>query len=116
MTTNKVVWVFDVKKLAYELSGIFAKVGVPQADNDPAILLKFFTKTFFLIKILIETYYTVETNYLFKLSSLYQCKQCGKTCKKICMDDFDPFSRSRRFKFSAVQVLESNIQINVYMY
>ena len=34
LITMKIVWVLDVKKVAYELSCPFAKVGAPQADND----------------------------------------------------------------------------------
>ena len=30
----RIVWVLNVKKAAYELSGPVAKVGAPQADND----------------------------------------------------------------------------------
>ena len=33
MITMGIVWVLDIKKVAYELSGPFAKVGPPQADN-----------------------------------------------------------------------------------
>ena len=30
----RIVWILDVKKVPYDLSIPFAKVGAPQADND----------------------------------------------------------------------------------
>ena len=32
--TMKIVRVLDVKKVVYDLSGPFAKIGAPEADND----------------------------------------------------------------------------------
>ena len=49
-----------------------------------AILLKMFTKTSKLLKVLIEIYYTVIANYSINLSWLYQCTQDVKTHKKAC--------------------------------
>ena len=34
MITMRIMWVFDVNKVAYELFGDFAKVGAPQPDSD----------------------------------------------------------------------------------
>ena len=42
------VWVFDVKKVAYDLSGLFAKVRIPQADNDTNNPPKIFHRNVFL--------------------------------------------------------------------
>ena len=41
----------DVKKVANELSGPFAKVGAPQADNDSGNPSEMFHKNVFLTKI-----------------------------------------------------------------
>ena len=43
----KIVWVSDVKKVAYELPGPFAKVEAPQADNDSSIPPEIFDKYVF---------------------------------------------------------------------
>ena len=34
MINMRIVWLFDIKKIAYELTGSFAKVRAPQADKD----------------------------------------------------------------------------------
>ena len=70
-----------------------------------AILLTFFTKMFFLLKVSIEIHYIVIANCILNLSLLYQCTQDGKTYKKTCMGHFDPFRRSGKFKFSTVLML-----------
>ena len=44
------VWVLDVEKEVYELSGPFAKVGAPQADNDDSNLPENVHKSVFLAK------------------------------------------------------------------
>ena len=75
------MWVLDVKKVAYELSGPFAKVGAPQADNDSSKPPEMFHKKVFLTKFFVEIYYTVIAPYLFGFSYLYQCTQDGKTYK-----------------------------------
>ena len=49
MKTMRIVWVLDVKKVAYELSGPFA----PQADNDSSSPPEDFHKTFLSLKVLI---------------------------------------------------------------
>ena len=40
----------DVKKIAYELSGPFAKVGAPKADKDISNLFQNFQKNVFVAK------------------------------------------------------------------
>ena len=48
-----IVWALDVKKVAYELPGPFAKVGTPQADNGSSDPPETFHKIAFLLKVLI---------------------------------------------------------------
>ena len=48
MITLRIVCVLSVKKVANELSGSFAKVGAPQADNNSSNLPKIFHKNVFL--------------------------------------------------------------------
>ena len=50
MITITIVWVFDVKKDAYELSDPFAKVGPPQADNNSSSSPENFHKNIFFAK------------------------------------------------------------------
>ena len=53
----------EVKKI--ELSGPFAKVGPPPADNDSSNPSEnVHKKTVFLLKVLIQIYYRVIVNYL----------------------------------------------------
>ena len=54
VVTLKIVWVFDVKKVAYELSATFAKAGAPQANNDSNNRPEIFHKKIFLQKVFIE--------------------------------------------------------------
>ena len=54
-----IVWVLDVKDVAYELYGSFAKVGARRQTKTAAVL-KSFTKTFLSLKNLIEIYYIVS--------------------------------------------------------
>ena len=48
ITIKRVTLVFDVEKVAYELSGLFAIVGAPQADNDSSSPPGNFNKNVFL--------------------------------------------------------------------
>ena len=95
----------DVKKVVNELSGPLTKVGAPEADNDSINPPDFFRKSVFLLKFLIEIHYLFIANCIFKLSLLFQCTDNCKTYKKICMGNFDPLRRSRKFELSAVLVL-----------
>ena len=53
----------DVKKVAYEMSGPFPKIGAPQADIDSSKLPENFRKTILLLKVLTEIYYIVNTTF-----------------------------------------------------
>ena len=48
MINMNIVWVLYVKKVVHELSGSFAKVGAPQADNDTSNPHESFHKNGFL--------------------------------------------------------------------
>ena len=50
MITKRILWVLGVKKVAYKLSGPFAKIGAPQADNDSNNHPEIFHKNVFLAK------------------------------------------------------------------
>ena len=54
MKTMMIARVLDVKKVADEMNGRFAKVGAPQADNDSSDHLEISTKTFFLLYFLFK--------------------------------------------------------------
>ena len=90
MINMRNVWVLDVKKVAYEMSGPFLKIGAPQADIDSIKLPENFTKTIFLLKVLTEIYYIVNT--IFLLAFLDYIK--AKHIKKTWMGNFDPLRRS----------------------
>ena len=63
------VCVLDVNKVSYELSGPFAEVAAPQADNDNSNLPEIFRiNVFFLLKVLIEIYDIAIANNLINLS------------------------------------------------
>ena len=47
MVSMRIIWALDAKKIAYELSGSFAKVGAPQADNESSKPPKNFNKNVF---------------------------------------------------------------------
>ena len=66
--TLLIVCALDVKQVASELSGSFAKLGVPQADSNSSNPPGNFHKTFFLLKVLIEKHNVVIVNYLINLS------------------------------------------------
>ena len=57
----------NVKNVAYELSGPFAKVGALQAPKDSSNLSKNVHKNVFLVVVLNEIYYEVVANYLINL-------------------------------------------------
>ena len=89
--------VLDVKKVANELSGPFAKVGAPQADNDSSNPPEIFHKHVFLAKKFI-------LNYIIWLSQfVYLTFLCFINAHKTV--HFDRFRRSWKFKMSAVLVL-----------
>ena len=82
MVIMSVVRVMNVKKVAYELIGNFAKVGAPQAANYISNPPENFYKTFFSLKVLIEIYTIVIAIYLINPSFEYQCVRDDKTYKK----------------------------------
>ena len=71
MITMRILRVLDVEKVAYELSGSFARVGAPQADNDTKGP-EDFHKNIFLVKTfdlhLLYSYQKIF-NYLFLFTS-----------------------------------------------
>ena len=74
-TIMRIVWVLDVKKVANELSGPFAKAGAPQADNDSSNPPEIFQ--FFLLKVLVEIHLIVIEKFIYNLSLFYQRSQDG---------------------------------------
>ena len=104
LITMRIVWVLDVKKVVYELSGPFARVGAPQADNDSSNRSESFIKKIFLLKVLIETYYILIANYLNNVSWLYQCTHDGKTWKNVLVVLTNSAVLYKSIKFSATLV------------
>ena len=60
----RIVLVLDVRKVANELSGPFAKVGAAQAENGSSNPSEFFHKNIFLVK-------SFDLNTLFSYHNLY---------------------------------------------
>ena len=65
MITMGIVWVLDVKRVAFELSGSYAKVELPQADNDSRNSPENFQKKVFLTK-------SFEWNILYSYRKLFK--------------------------------------------
>ena len=61
----RIVWISDIKKVANELSGLFAKVSAPQADNDSSNPPEIFHKKEFISKIVDRnTLYSYRKSYI----------------------------------------------------
>ena len=105
MISMRIVWVLDVMKVTYELSGPSTKVGAPLADIDSSFPPENFHKNIFLVKSFVWSVLYIYRK-LINLPFLIITTSARRRNTKICMGNFDSFRRSRRFKFHAVLVLK----------
>ena len=106
MITIAIVWVLEVKKVVFEIPGIFAEIAAPEAENYNRNPPKKIHKNLFMFRFLDWNILYSYRKLLNWLSLNISMQTRRKNIKKIFMIHFEPLHRSRRFKFSAVLVLK----------